>query len=425
LKRFPDIYHALIVATYKEDLAVLQATLQAIVNSQYPKEKIILVLATEERDQKRARGNARALKEEFGSVFGQFLVTEHPGDIDGEVKGKGGNITWAARRLQERLQRWQIPYENVIVTTLDADNRPDPLYLAELTYRFLTHPDPIHVSFQPIPMFLNNIWEAPVTSRLMAHQTMFWVMTESTRPWRLRNFSSHSQSMQALIDVDFWATNTIVEDGHQYWRSYFGYNGHYWVEPLYVPIYQDAVVGKSFVDSLRELYLQQRRWAWGVSDLPYIIENCWKNTSVPWWDKWSKAGRAFESHFSWATYSIYLMVAGWIPIMLNSTFSDTVLAYNFPIVASRLLTIALIGLIGNLTIGTLLLASKYSRSQLRYVALEWIFTPIISPIASVIFGSIAALDSQTRLMLGKYLEFRVTNKLRNIEGQALTKTIGV
>ncbi len=424
LDGFKELYHAIIVATYKEELPILRTTFEAIINSDYPLKNFIVVLATEERDLERAKTNAKVLEKEFGSKFGKFLVTVHPGDIDGEVKGKGGNITWAARELERQMVTWKIDPLDVVVTTLDADNRVDKQYFSNLAYNYLTHPDPVHASFQPIPMYFNNIWEAPLPSRLLAHGTMFWVLIESTRPWRLRNFSSHSQSMKALIDIDYWSTSTIVEDGHQYWRSYFAYNGNYTVEPIHIPIYQDAVVAGSFVESFKELYLQRRRWTWGVSDIPYVIENCLKNSSIPVWDKWSKAFRLIESHFTWATQSVYIMVAGWIPIILNSSFSDTVLAYNFPMIASRLLTIAMVGMITNLTVGTLLLPQiPDRRKRFKLLALEWILMPVISPITSVCFGALPALESQTRLMFARYLEFRVTTKARTVEGEALTKTI--
>lgn len=421
---FDSVKQAVIIATYKEPLSILRATFEALAASDYPLKNLLVVLATEERDRVNAAANAAALKKEFGHLFGHFMVTCHPSDIEGEVKGKGGNITWAARELQRHLDREKITYEQVMVTTLDADNRVDRQYFGELTYRFLTHPDPTHVSFQPIPMFFNNIWEAPLFSRLLAHGTMFWVLIESTRPWRLRNFSAHSQSMKALVEIDFWSTRTIVEDGHQYWRSYFAYNGNYSVYPLYIPIYQDAVAAGTQWESLKELYLQRRRWTWGASDIAYVFTNCLKNTSAPFFDKWSKAFRLLEAHFTWATQSLYIMIAGWIPIMLNDSFNDTVLAYNFPLVASRLLSLAMIGMITNLTVGTLLMPQIPDKNKRRrLLLLEWTMMPLISPIYSVFFGSLPALDSQTRLMFGRYLEFRVTTKTRNLEGQSLPKMV--
>lgn len=421
---FKDIYHAAIIATYKEPIEVLVSTFRALADSDYPLNKIIIVLATEERDKAQAMSHAKELEKQFGQTFGQFLVTSHPADLPGEVRGKGGNITFAARQLQKKLDQWQINYDQVMVTTLDADNRVDRQYFAELTYRLLVHPNRHRVSFQPIPMFFNNIWEAPVLSRLLAHGTMFWVLIESTRPWRLRNFSAHSQSMKSLVEIDFWATNTIVEDGHQYWRSYFAYQGQYSVEPLYIPIYQDAVVAGTLWESAQELYLQRRRWTWGVSDIPYVFDNCLKNSSAPFFDKWIKALRLFEAHFTWSTQSLYIMIAGWIPILLNDSFDDTVLAYNFPIVASRILTIAMIGMISSLTVGTLLLPQiPDKKRRFKLLASEWILMPIFSPLYSVFFGALPALDSQTRLMLGMHpKEFRVTKKLRNVDGKILPKT---
>ena len=38
----------------------------------------------------------------------------------------------------------------VVVTTLDADNRPDPRYFALLTYVYCVAPDPLKASYQPL-----------------------------------------------------------------------------------------------------------------------------------------------------------------------------------------------------------------------------------------------------------------------------------
>jgi hypothetical protein len=59
---------------------------------------------------------------------------------------------------------------------------------------------------------------------------------------------------------------------------------------------------------------------------------------------------------------------------------------------------------------------KYSvwRSVMMYV--QWVFVPFVS----VIFGSLPAVEAQTRLMLGQYLEFWVTPKARKGENTGLT-----
>jgi len=409
--KFSEIYHLVIMATYKEELEILRHSVGALANSKYPLEKIIFVLATEERDKVRALKNANALQKEFGKHFFHFAVTVHPKDLKNEVAGKGSNIVYAAKEIKKFIDREKIPYQNIIVTTLDADHRVHPNYLANLTYAYLIDEDPKRKSYQPIPMFFNNIWEVPIPMRSISVGSTFWQMIESTQPYRLRNFAAHSQSFEALVETNFWSKLTIVEDGHQYWRSYFCFNGNYHVVPIFTPVYQDAVLSpKGYMATFKEQYLQKRRWAWGASDIPYVMTTIIGNKQLPFWDKWLQAGRLIEGHFSWATTSVILAIVGWMPTLLNPAFRDTVFAYNFPMIYSRLLTFAMLGLIVTLTISTLMLPPKPKKVFNFSILLEWILSPLMLPISNVVFSSFAAVDAQTRLMLGKYLGFRVTEK---------------
>lgn len=407
---FKKIFHAIIMATYKEELPILETSLKAIIGSNYPMEKVIFVLATEERDKKKAQENAAKLQKKFGRYFYKFLVTLHPADLPNEVRGKGANITFAAKILKKIIDKKRIPYENIIVTTLDADNRVHKQYLAYLTNKFLHDNDPIHKSFQPIPMFLNNIWEVPLPLRAVALGSSFWQLIESTRPFRLRNFSAHAQSFAALVKINFWSKTTIVEDGHQYWRSYFAFNGRHTVVPLYIPIFQDAVLSsKGTLMTYREQYLQKRRWAWGCSDIPYVLANVIQNKRLPVLDKWLQTFRLIEGHFSWATTSIILAFLGWLP-RINPDFTTSVLAYNFPLVYSRILTASMVGLVVTLTISNLVLSTGNKKILRRSIIWEWIVSPLLLTITNVAFGALPAIDAQTRLMFGKYLEYRVTEK---------------
>ncbi|MCL5795102.1 MAG: glycosyltransferase family 2 protein [Patescibacteria group bacterium] len=409
--KFKGVYHLIILATFKEELEILRTSIQAVANSNFPLNKIIFVLATEEKDRVNARKYSKILKKEFGDRFYKFYITEHPQNIIGEVRGKGSNITYSAKCALKYIQTQGIDPKNIIVTTLDADNRIHEQYLANLTYHYVIDNDPLHKSYQPIPMFFNNIWEVPIPLRSIAVGSSFWQMIESTRPYRMRNFSSHAQSLAALIKTNFWSTKTIVEDGHQFWRTYFAFNGQHQVVPLYVPIYQDAVLSPiSYIMTFWAQYVQKRRWAWGCSDIPYVMTNIIGNKNLPFGDKWMQAFRLIEGHFSWATTSVILAFVGWLPGLVNPHFRDTVLAYNFPVIYSRLLTTALIGLAVTLTISTLLLPPRPKRIFNFSIIFEWIISPILLPISNIVFSSITAIDAQTRLMIGKYLEFIVTEK---------------
>ena len=409
-----SLYHLVIVAVSKEEYTIVRSTLEAIAESEYDLDRIIVVLATEERYVENGKKVIRYAQKSFGKKFGALLSSVHPSNLPGEVIGKGGNITWAGKIARKYLDRHHINHDRVICTTLDADNRVHRKYFAALSYAFLTTPEPMYATYQPIPMFFNNIWDVPMPIRSIALGSSFWQIIESTRPHRLRNFSAHAQGFAAIVATNYWSTTTIVEDGHQFWRSYFRFNGKHNVVPLNVPIYQDAVLSpKGYWATFREQYLQKRRWAWGCSDIPYVLWHIGKDRNLPFIDKFVQAWRLIEGHYSWATTSIILAGFAWFPRLLNPNFQDVVLGYTFPPLYGRILTSALIGMAVTLAISALLLPpvpkTRLRRSTFS-VILEWVTAPFLLPISNILFSSLPAIDAQTRLMFGKYLDFRVTEK---------------
>lgn len=409
-KSWDQTIHLVFIPMYKEDYSIVEATIKALIASDYPIKSILPVVCTEERAGEVAQTTASQIKTTYGSLFYDFYTTTHPSDLPGEVRGKGPNITFAAKQVVPEVLK-SVPTQRILVTTLDADNRVDPKYFSCVTQAFLASDDPKHSSYQPLSLYFNNIWDVPLFIRVVALGASFWVMVQTTRPGHLRNFSAHSQSLEGLIASDYWSVATIVEDGHQYWRSLFRFGGKHHVIPIFVPIYQDAVLSYDLKATIREQYLQKRRWAWGVSDISYVFYHNLKDRGMTWLEKWSQFLRLLEGHYSWATTSILLSVVGWIPLVINQTFQQTVFGYNFPNYYSKILTIAGIGMIVSLTISTLILPKPKSNRKGWMMLLDWLCAPLLLPLTSIFFGAIPAIDSQTRLMFGKYFEvFHVTEK---------------
>lgn len=402
-----DMIHAIIIAAYNETRDVLEPTIQSVLKSDYDMNKVILVLAYEGRDGAKAEPAVKELVDDYGSNFMKTMAFKHP-LTEGEVRGKGGNITFAARQLADYLADAQIDPIRVIVTTLDADNRPHEYYLPALSYLYALAPDPSKVSFQPVPMFTNNIWDAPAPMRVIATGNTFWNIVLSLRPHMIRNFSSHAQSMKALIDTDFWSVRTIVEDGHQFWRTYFRYDGQHDVYPMYLPIYQDAVLSSTFRKTIKAQFVQIRRWAWGASDVAYVLETgFFRPNKVPKLDLTLKFLRLLEGHVSWATAPLLLAFAAFIPAFLNhNDFASN----QLPIIASRVQTVALLGIIATLFLSLKLLPPKparYKRRRTLFMIVQWVMLPV----TTILFNSLAALNSQTRLIFGWNLnKFDVTDK---------------
>lgn len=405
------LYSAVIIAAYKESRDVIEPTIQYVLENDYDTSRMILVLAYEERGGEDTEKTANDLIAEYGDHFFHAVAVKHPKDLPHEVVGKGGNITWAGRHLERWLQDEKIDPEQVIVTTLDADNRPHRGYFSYVTYEYILCTERRYVAFQPIALFLNNIWDVPAPMRVVATGNSFWTIINSLRPHMLRNFASHSQGMKSLIDTDFWSVRTIVEDGHHFWRTYFRYDGRYDVIPIMVPIYQDAVLSETTVKTLRAQFVQLRRWAYGASDIAYVATRGFRrNRTVPLGDFLGKFARLVEGHVSWASASIILTFGGWAPLLLNQQSSRSIIAHELPSVAGQLQQFAMVGLFITIFLTFKMLPprpERYKRRRNLWMLLQWVFMPV----TAIAYGSSAALYSQTRLLFGKYLDkFDVTEK---------------
>lgn len=408
-----EIFNAVIIAAYNEPYEVIQPTVQSVLDTNYNSNQTLIFLAYEERGGKEIEKTAKKLQKEFSGRFGAFEIVKHPKDLPNEVVGKGGNITFAGRVLQKYCEKNKIDFSNVLVTTLDSDNKPHAEYFAAATYEFIIHEDRKQLSYQPVSLFLNNIWDVPAPMRVIATGNSFWNIVSTMRPHTLRNFASHSQPLDALVEMDFWSTRTIVEDGHQFWRSYFHFNGEYSVVPIRVPIYQDAVLSETLPKTLKAQFIQLRRWMYGASDIPYVANLLFsKKRNVPIIDGLMKFFRLVDGHVSMVFQSPMAAFGGWVPLIVYSAASRSLMVHQLPNVISAIQQIATIGLFITIFISLKMLPprpERYKRRRSLWMVAQWVYMPI----TSICYNSAAAAYSQTRLALGKYLDkFDVTQKGR-------------
>jgi cellulose synthase/poly-beta-1,6-N-acetylglucosamine synthase-like glycosyltransferase len=405
----PDqVRHVALISIYNEDIAILEDTIQSVIAANYDTSEMFLVIAYEERGGPGIEAGVGNLISRYGGHFAVAEAVKHPDDI----KTKAANITHAATWLTRYIREHNIDPEHVVVTTLDVDSRPSEQYFAELTYRYAITPNRVHMSYQPISMFFNNIWDAPALIRVVAACNSFWVLMEALRPHRLRNFSAHGQSLQTLIDTDYWNRRSIVEDGHQYWRTYFTYAGDHRVSPVYSPIYQDAVLVEGYWRTFKAQFYQLRRWVYGVVDTPYVVRRSFHEPDISWSSKLIHIYRQIEAYFSLAVGPIVLAIGGWLPLLLHAEGTNSVLALQLPTIVGVVQTLALLGLVAPIISSLITIPPRPERySWIRSVMMvaQWVFVPV----TLVVFGSFAALNAQTRVLFGKYLSsFNVTEKKR-------------
>lgn len=408
------IYHLIIFPVYKEGPEILGMSLEALRECRYPKERMIVVISFEERH-KPARDTARVLEERFAGTFLAYVSTFHPDGLPGEARTKGANATWAAKKAKDFLADKNIPFEDVVVSCFDADTCVDREYFGCLSYHFLTTHKPHQASYQPIPVYNNNIWHAPSFARLVEVSASFCQMIESMRLEKFVTFSSHSMSFKTLMHMGYWPVDMISDDSVVYWKAFLFYKGDYRVIPLYITVSMDAAYSSNFFKTIVMQYKQKRRWAWGVENFPFLINGFIGNKDIPLATKVRRAYHLLESHITWAVWAVIIILIGPLPILLGgSFFAQAAIGYNLPKIT---------GLLLNFTLGTSLIWVLLSRTILppRPKDVKWsknlvmFFEWGIVPFIVLILGSLPALDAQTRMMLAKYMDFHPTEKLRKKE----------
>ena len=414
LKPFPDwekVHHVVIVCTYKEPLYILERTISSIANQTLPSKQISLVLAMEKNEPEEERNQkVTVLKEKFASAFANFFVTIHELKV-GEIRGKASNersaAIWTKKELVEK-RKMDINY--LTVTSSDADHTFHPNHFAALTYAFLDNPNRYKRFWQPAVLFYNNIWRLPALTRVPNILASIWNLSQLARKDKLISTSNYSLSFKLLDEIDYWDPDKIPEDWGIFFKAYYKMKGGIEVDPIYLPIYADAAESTSFWKTIKNQYQQRKRWAWGVSDDPWIIKNYFLTQGVPFWEKTMRLLYVLQAHFLWPVHFFIITIGLTIPSILNPRFARTTLGYTVPKLSSLVLTIALVFL------GVMLVFDKIYKPQRPkdYPLWRAVIAPLeffLMPIAGFFFSALPGIDAHTRLMLGKYIEYKVTEKV--------------
>ncbi len=405
-------FHLVFLPTYKESYEIIETTLTSLQQNSFPANRMMIVLGGEEGDREQFEVVAKRAQEQFGSVFKKMIITLHPKGLPGEMSGKGSNLNWMGHQTEIVLQKEfpEIKDEDMIVSAFDVDTIAHAQYFSYLTYLYCTIPDPTHSSFQPIALFSNNIWTASAPVRIGAFGTTFWLFGELARSERLWTFSSHSMPWKMLRDVGFWQKDIVSEDSRLFMQAFLHYHGDYRVTPMFLPVSMDAVTGTTYTESLVALYKQMRRWAWGVEHLPFLIDGFRRDKLIPWQKKFHYIFNHLEGMFTWATAPIIMFLLGWLPLWVAKGQTNAIIQAA-PFTLEQLMRLAMIGIFLSASMSLTLLPRRPEHLRPHawiMMLLQW----ALLPITFIAFGSLPAVDAQTRLMLGKYLGFNVTKKER-------------
>ncbi len=409
-KTWNSIHHLIIIPTYKEPISTLERTLTALSKQSYPLKNLHIMLSFEEREGREGQEKARLLLKKYGKTFGNLWSTEHP-DIEGEVKGKSSNTCWGAKEAKKRLvDKLGMDLDKITISSEDADALFHKHYFAAVTQEFLTIKKPYNTIWQGAIVFYNNIWEVPAPIRVLASMFSVIQMHILMRSDRLINFSTYTTSLKHIVEIGYWDTNVIPEDYRLFFKSYFMKKGDFEVRPIFLPIFSDAAESPTWMGSMQNQYEQLKRWAWGVSDDAYIIKNYILSDDIPFWDKSIRVLKVIEDHFLWPVNWFAITVSAFLPPLLNEAFNRTIIGKTLPQVTSTLLTLSLVSMVVIFIIDAINRPPRPNKKNpLSYIAqpLEFLLLPIIG----FFFSALPGIDAHTRLMLGKYIEYKVTEKV--------------
>ncbi|MDD5555668.1 MAG: glycosyltransferase family 2 protein [bacterium] len=406
------IYHLVIIPVASEAAAVVEPGIRALRDGVYPTTRMAVVLAVEERADDAVRDDCRRLVERYrGDFMACFMVT-HPDGIEGEAKVKGANVTCAARTARDYFERKAIPPDNVIVSCFDSDTVVSPEYFASLTFNFMVTPQRTRASYQPVPVYHNNIWEAHSFARVLDVGASFVQLIEDTDPEKRVTFSSHSMSFKALVEVGYWPVDIISDDSAIYWKSLIHFDGDYRVVPIYVTLSMDVNEGGTLWRTFKNIYRQRRRWAWGVENFPLVMRAFLGKNGISPYNRFRYAFKLFDRTITWSSWPFLYALISWLPILYAPReFSSMPVFYALPRIRGTVFILALTGILICVFLSLFLLPPKNTRyGWLRKIVHipEWFLLPPIT----IFLTGLPALDAQTRLMLGRHMQFFVTPKYR-------------
>jgi len=414
VKDFPDwkkIRHVIIIPTYKEPLHILERTFKSLEKQTMPLKQLDVILATEKKEPKEDRDEkTTALKNKYGQLFGNFIITVHELTV-GESAGKASNERHAAVWYKKNfIDKKKSLMKYLIVTSCDADHLYHPNHFAFLSFKFLDEPRRYKRFWQPAVLFYNNIWKIPAITRIVNIMGSIFNLSQLSRRDRLISTSNYSLSFKLLDEAGYWDPDRIPEDWGIFFKAYFKKKGGVETDPIYLPVYADAVESTTFKKTLKSQYEQRKRWAWGVSDTPWIIRNYLLTPGVPFWEKTLRVLYVVQSHFTWPVHFFLITIGLTLATLVNPRFGKTSLGYMVPRLSSIVLTTALIFLVV-----MLILDNIYRPKRPKSFPL-WrsILSPlefVLMPVAGFFFSALPGIDAHTRLLIGKYIEYKVTEKV--------------
>ncbi|HOU76206.1 MAG TPA: glycosyltransferase family 2 protein [Candidatus Dojkabacteria bacterium] len=406
---YKKIKHFIIIPFAKEPYSVLKPTVDRLAKQDCDTKSIVVVLATEKACPT-GQDIASQLTKEYEGVFADIITTVHELKTD-EIRGKSANMWYAATVAKQKIDNEKMNEDFITMTSCDCDSQFPTNYFSVLTYEFCKNPLRYRKYWNGSMIYYDNIWEVPFYVRVANTLFSCTALATHSRP-NMIQVSTYSGSYKLIKDIGFWTKDKIPEDWNMYFKAVFKYGKDVSVVPLFLSIFSDAAGSTTHWKSFVNQYEQVKRWSWGVSDDSWIIQNMisTRRKFSDWISVFIKGINATVDHFLWPLYGFVLAFGANIPPLISKPFSNTVLGNNLSPIISIILTISTIQFLGIVLLDTELKPKRPDNKRGFFSYILYFLEFIFMPITGIIFGSLPALDAHTRLLMGKRMEYRITEK---------------
>lgn len=410
--KYNDIQHVIIISSYKEPLEVMEMAVSSLAGqTDIDLKKLHVIIGQEARAG--AENNQKTIdyfSKKYKNTFGSLLFTEHPAGIEGEIAGKHTNEGWAAKYFKKHyIDTGKFNLDHLTLTSCDVDTLFNQKYFSALTYYFASNPSRYYRFWQSPIFWHNNINSVPSLIRITGIMGNINHIADIQEPDGLFfNYSCYSSSYKLIDSAGYWDIDMIPEDWHIFLETFFASGGKTAVNPIFLPTVVDAPDGKGYFSALKNRYSQCVRHAWGATDIPYAIEQSRLHPEIPFFTRALRVYKLIETHLIWSSNWFILTLGTSLPVILNPKFFQTTMGFNLSRVANVILTICLIPMFVLIILDWKLRPSSQKKGFWNVVKniLQWPLMPIATLTMSVLPG----LQSHTKLMLGRKLEYKTTAK---------------
>jgi hypothetical protein len=413
--KYNQIHHVIVISSYKEPLEVIEMAMGSLAaQKEIDLKKLHVVLGQEQRaGEENNQKTIDYFSQKYKNVFGDLVFTEHPPNIPGETAGKHSNERFAAQYFKKHfIDTKKYDINHLTLTSCDVDTIFNPKYFAALTYKFASNPSRYQRFWQSPIFWHNNINQVPSLIRITGILGNVIHIANIQEPDGLFfNYSCYSSSFKLIDQSGYWDPDMIPEDWHIFLQAFFATGGKALVEPIFLPTVVDAPDGKNYFSALKNRYSQCVRHAWGAIDIPYAIEQSRQHQEIPFTTRALRIFKLIQTHFIWSSNWFILTLGTSLPVMLNPKFFQTTFGFNLPRISNIILTICLIPLTTLIILDWKLRPARQKKGFFNILKniLQWPFMPIATLTMSVLPG----LQSHTKLLLGKKLDYKTTNKKPN------------